>query len=361
MPILEKKYYGEELNVKFIHDPLIEMVCSLHVMSDMSHHSDCAFLTAPIVDAMQPELASELAFFSDHAYQWLFIMDLFSEIVASDSYSPNADPVENLQKLTEHNNDDFAYLYLGTTLNTLEEIRAWICEPKRLEQEENLPLFQYIDKSDVYYFITHVDTVKLQLTHALIQYWNQHFSSLWDHLKRCSQNEIASCKQKMSMQSIFHLLSERDGIVISGNTIHIPRYPHLNVSLTDISELTVLFSAFTKAHTLLHIHKPYFFVYQYIPVPVAYNQQEVPSALPEIFHVLGDKTRLNILLIIKDQGKSTKDLTEILNLSPSTVSKHLSILKGAELVECTKGKKFTYYKAQKAKFRELAEAIQIFY
>ena len=246
-------------------------------------------------------------------------------------------------------------------MNTREEIRTWIHDPLNKKKKENLPLFQYIDKSDVLYFITHVDTVKIQLIQVLLRYWEDHFSSLWKQLKYCSQNEIETYKQKMSMQSIFHLLSERDGIIISGNTIHIPRYPHLNISLTDISELTVLFSAFTKAHTLLHIHKPYFFVYQYIRILTVYNQQEIPSTLPEIFHVLGDKTRLNILLLIKDQGKSTKDLTEMLHLSPSTISKHLSILKSVDLVECTKGKKFTYYKAQKEKFQNLANAIQIFY
>lgn len=55
-------------------------------------------------------------------------------------------------------------------------------------------------------------------------------------------------------------------------------------------------------------------------------------ALTTIFKLLGDRTRLRIMLGCLDGPKSVGDIATELGLSPSLVSKHLRLLRSARLV-----------------------------
>ena len=67
------------------------------------------------------------------------------------------------------------------------------------------------------------------------------------------------------------------------------------------------------------------------------NIAEAPSSqelnfLAETFRLLGDPSRLKILLHCEDGPKSVTDISEALELSQSLVSHHLRLLRGARLV-----------------------------
>lgn len=63
----------------------------------------------------------------------------------------------------------------------------------------------------------------------------------------------------------------------------------------------------------------------------------------EIFKALGHPTRLFIIHTVKDEKKSVKELTEIVGIDISTMSKHLDILKKKKIIEGEKVKNFIYY------------------
>lgn len=67
--------------------------------------------------------------------------------------------------------------------------------------------------------------------------------------------------------------------------------------------------------------------------------QDVLDALK----ALGDETRIRILLALQDGELCVCQLVELLGLAPSTVSKHLSILRSARLVESRKDGRWTHY------------------
>ena len=52
----------------------------------------------------------------------------------------------------------------------------------------------------------------------------------------------------------------------------------------------------------------------------------------EIFKALGHPTRLFIIHTVKDEKKSVKELTEIVGIDISTMSKHLDILKKKKII-----------------------------
>ena len=62
-----------------------------------------------------------------------------------------------------------------------------------------------------------------------------------------------------------------------------------------------------------------------------------------IFKALSDKSRLRILKMLQRKSLCVCEITEILNLATSTVSKHLSILRDAGLITDEKDKKWINY------------------
>ena len=62
-----------------------------------------------------------------------------------------------------------------------------------------------------------------------------------------------------------------------------------------------------------------------------------------VLKAAADETRARILLALSFKELCVCQITAVLDLAPSTVSKHLSILYGAELVNMRKCGKWVYY------------------
>ncbi len=59
---------------------------------------------------------------------------------------------------------------------------------------------------------------------------------------------------------------------------------------------------------------------------------------------LGDENRVRILMALRNYPLCVCQLTALLSLAASTTSKHLSILRQVQLIECVKSSRFAYYK-----------------
>lgn len=64
----------------------------------------------------------------------------------------------------------------------------------------------------------------------------------------------------------------------------------------------------------------------------------------EVFKALAHPTRLFIIHAINDKRLSVKELTELVGIDISTMSKHLDILKKHKIIEGEKEKNFIYYR-----------------
>ncbi len=72
-----------------------------------------------------------------------------------------------------------------------------------------------------------------------------------------------------------------------------------------------------------------------------------------IFKVLSDKQRRDILVMLKDGRLSAGEIAEKLDISPAALSYHLKLLKGADLVMEYKSKNYVYYEINTSVFDEL--------
>ncbi|HBP0978991.1 metalloregulator ArsR/SmtB family transcription factor [Comamonas sp. Y6] len=67
------------------------------------------------------------------------------------------------------------------------------------------------------------------------------------------------------------------------------------------------------------------------------------TILAETFRLLGDPSRLKIMLCCLDGSSSVGEIAECLDLSQSLVSHHLRLLRGARLVKGTRQAKQVFY------------------
>ena len=72
-----------------------------------------------------------------------------------------------------------------------------------------------------------------------------------------------------------------------------------------------------------------------------------------IFKVLADKQRRDILVMLKDGRMNAGEIAEKLDITPAALSYHLKLLKGADLIVEYKQKNYIYYEINTSVFEEL--------
>ena len=72
-----------------------------------------------------------------------------------------------------------------------------------------------------------------------------------------------------------------------------------------------------------------------------------------LFKVLADEQRREILVMLKSGRMSAGEIAEALNITPAALSYHLKQLKGADLVMEYKQKNYIYYEINATVFEEL--------
>jgi len=74
--------------------------------------------------------------------------------------------------------------------------------------------------------------------------------------------------------------------------------------------------------------------------------------LLQISKALADEQRVRIIMLLEEGELCVCQLIELLGLAPSTVSKHLSILRTAGLLDCRKDGRWAYYRLADGKESE---------
>jgi DNA-binding transcriptional ArsR family regulator len=81
------------------------------------------------------------------------------------------------------------------------------------------------------------------------------------------------------------------------------------------------------------------------------------AALADLFRLLGDPSRLRIVVSCLRTPLAVSDIADRLGLSVSLVSHHLRLLKGARLVRADRQGKQVYYVADDAHVRRMVEGM----
>ena len=87
-------------------------------------------------------------------------------------------------------------------------------------------------------------------------------------------------------------------------------------------------------------------------------QSEI-SSLAETFKILGDPTRLNIVLALAREELCVCDLATLFELSVSAISHQLRLLRGMKLVKYRKAGKMVYYSLDDEHIEDIIRLAQI--
>ncbi|PCE27878.1 transcriptional regulator [Paraburkholderia acidicola] len=78
-------------------------------------------------------------------------------------------------------------------------------------------------------------------------------------------------------------------------------------------------------------------------LPAVVDDRVVPIA--DLFRLLGDPTRLRIVLVCVDEQRAVGAIADVLGLSSSLVSHHLRLLRAARIVRAERQGKQVFYRA----------------
>ena len=75
--------------------------------------------------------------------------------------------------------------------------------------------------------------------------------------------------------------------------------------------------------------------------------------LPQTLKALADPTRREILKVLKNGRQSAGEIADHFSISAAAVSRHLSVLKEADLIEDTRDGKYIYYELNATVLEEI--------
>ena len=78
-------------------------------------------------------------------------------------------------------------------------------------------------------------------------------------------------------------------------------------------------------------------------VRAAMPRDTVLDGLEQLFNVLGDRTRIRILLAVSQREMCVQDVAALLGMTKSAVSHQLANLKDARLISCRREGRVVYY------------------
>lgn len=78
---------------------------------------------------------------------------------------------------------------------------------------------------------------------------------------------------------------------------------------------------------------------------VSLGSDDAVVQLADLFRLMGDPTRLRIILVCLDEPISVGEIADRLTLSPSLVSHHLRLLKAARILRAERRGKQIFYSA----------------
>ena len=75
--------------------------------------------------------------------------------------------------------------------------------------------------------------------------------------------------------------------------------------------------------------------------------------LQQTMKALSDPTRREILNLLKNGRRSAGEITDHFDITAAAISRHLSILKDADLIEDTRDGKYTFYELNASVLEEI--------
>jgi DNA-binding transcriptional ArsR family regulator len=341
--------------IQFSFSPLHEMFRSMHVLNNPKHHGIHLLWVIEAKKKLTENLQNDLHYFNlcfelgvppillPGVYQSVFSikeeLDLLSKRLT----------VENARKI----HHELALVSVHRENQFIPSLA------KGIEWEG----FTFSNKSDILEDLKRKPKIVFnRLLNFIEEYCNRIFSPVWDDLQGKLLDEIVEkttlLKVKGFSAFIDSLSSERIRWSNKKNTLYFHKPFKKNYQMKSDESIIFMPSYFVWPHFFVDEMKE--------GILIAYDSSKAKEeALPEqpiekmvnIYRALGEPSRLYLLKILQDRALTTQSLAQICHLSEGAVSRHLQVLKKANLVTSEKDGKYVLYKSRKDVFQTLSRLV----
>jgi DNA-binding transcriptional ArsR family regulator len=184
-----------------------------------------------------------------------------------------------------------------------------------------------------------------RLVELMRDYWKYAFEDEWP--KFCAQLRLARAEAEVQLASggLGTLLasSTRRARLSDGGLMITPSVPiDLDIPLEENDRIQLVLSLFAAPFVYTRIGAGAAMV---LPAPSAERRVTAPSfELVQGLNAIADPTRLTLLRLVAACPRSTRELSQLLELSESAVSKHMKMLAAADLVRGVRQGYYVLYK-----------------
>jgi DNA-binding transcriptional ArsR family regulator len=298
-------------------------------------------------------------YFGNHYANFSFIMDVMISLTI-DAFPVQLSVDGALERLQNMDDEEFAYIFLGLSAFDYDRsmLRDWIENPDTLTEETLGVQRQFLSRDDVRFFLRDIGGMKNRLSRLISSYWETCFAAEWPTLETYFEQVVK--KEELILQRSSYLQyidGLHEDLLVKDGKIVFHKNPDYEVAIDRLDRLVILLSVFNAPHLSGNLVGRSMDVVKNLNFHSAKLQGTVQSDIRNIIFAASDETRLRIMKILWNSDATTKEIAEVLELSPSTISIHLKILKEADLVETNKIKKYVYYRLKKDAFYTLQDGL----
>lgn len=337
------------IRIRFSYSAMEECLVSLHVITNPEHHTASRDWAKHKYEKLSDELKKDIDFIGGNYADWLFVADIASYIVQQND-SGQMSFEKALEEMKSMDDVQFAYLFLGFPAfgYDVNIIREWMENPEKVNAQDLGLQSGFLSVDKVKAFISDVPLMKERVSNTLLKYWNETFYEEWESIKYYLDSIVRKEELICRRANLIEYLNQiHEDLTADENYIVFHKNPDYSVALEDIKDIIINLSVFSAPHLMGNV------VGQSVNVTLNLNfhsvkiQEKVPENISKVIAAAADNTRLKIMKMLWNSESTTKEIAEVLELSPSTVSLHLKILKEADLVDTNKIKKYVYYRLKR--------------
>lgn len=337
------------IKIRFTYSAIEECVISLHVMTSPEHHTSSRDWAKHKYSRLSDGLKKEIDFIGKNYADWLFVADIAAHI-SQKSYLDEMNFEKAVDEMGKMDDVQFAYLFLGFPAfgYDINIIRKWIENPDSVSSDDLGVQSNFLSVDNVKDFISDIALMKRRVTETLLNYWNECFREEWEAIRYYFDSIIK--KEELICQRldfIDYINQIHADLTADENYIVFHKNPDYSVALKDIDNIIISLSVFSAPHLMGNVVGKTLTATLNLNFHSVKIQEKVPENISKVIAAASDNTRLKIMKMLWNSESTTKEISEVLELSPSTVSIHLKILKEADLVETNKIKKYVYYSLKK--------------
>lgn len=349
----------KNVTCQFCYSSTMEELMSFHVMAEPELHPSCADFVLHLYQSLPEEVQKEIDFLGECFGKWHYALDLVGMLVEENAnYQCDYEIIE--EKVLLLPTVEFLYYVLGLEISgiSLETFREWYPDEKRCEQELKKREYHLIAMDKVIYLFDHTGEIRSRLLQVLKNYWDLCFKNEWETISGYVRDIIEYEQLSLEHTTLLSYLEQfHKNLRVENGMLIFDKKPPLTAVISRIELLTITPTIFGDSHLHGNVDGKRVNLNLNLDYRALQVSKPIPDAFFQLMRVISDESRFKILKVLWKGDATTKTISGILRISPSTVSIHLKVLKEADLVTCSKVKKFVYYRLKKDRLLTLQDEL----